>query len=192
MAIGVDVHQTEPVVFTIKSGSIRVRELTDEEKSKAQERRQQLAASLEAKKKKQKELNGIISHESGEFRMLTACGPALVIESIGIINFYSLRVRESQREITYMHSSNREGHPLTDKQMRVVSDTHGRSFAIENLLGTYGDPTCKQYTLKDLLSSCTSAQLRSLTDEEKSKLDKLKGKWSLARLPTMAIKIFIT
>ena len=177
------------VVFTSKSGFIRIRELNGEEKSKAQQRRQQLAASLEAKKRKQKKLNGTISDESGEFRLLFDEGSGMIAESIGVDSFFVPRQKNSEGGyIIYAQVTSREGKEETrDKRMWLRKSVHRFSLAIENLLGTYLEHTCEQSPLKDLIGACFSAELRPLTEEEKSQLDELESK---SGLPKMAI--FIT
>ena len=135
-----------------------------------QERRQQLEASLEAKKN---ELNGA-SDESGEFRLLVdeTETRSMIAEAIGINNFILGKEGEFG---TYLHIVNKDSTLTRAKIIDVAKEQRG-SFATENILGANKEKDCKQSPLKDWIKSCTLAELRALTEEEKSRLNELKSK----------------
>ena len=153
------------------SGSIRVRELTDAEKSKAQKRKQQLAASLEAKKG---EVKGTKSAESGEFRLLVDnVSKRKIAESIGIHNY--LLLKDTKDLSTYMHVSNIEADPGFHHEKQMGVDDVQESFAAENILRTNTEKSCERSPLSDWINDCILAELRPLTEEEKSELGELKS-----------------
>ena len=152
-----------------------MREMTGEEKSKALQRKQLLEASLEAKKK---ELNGIATKESGEFRVLVENIANIVkrtiVESIGIRNF--IVWKDLGDYGTYMHASNIRADPEyhTEKQMAVKKVVG--LFGIENILSANKNKKCEESPLKDwiLSNDCILAEIRPLTQEEKAELGEFK------------------
>lgn len=166
-----------------------MRELTDEEKSKTQKRKQLLAASLEAKKR---DLNLTYDDpiywddESGEFRVLVdnvsnGSSPLnhMIVEAIGIQQSSITKDCPSQlTNDTLIYMTNREGHSAYLYKKIEVMDRNG-SFAVENILYA-SKKTCEQSPLKDKMGDCRSAELRPLTQEEKAQLDELKGEAQLA------------
>lgn len=131
-----------------------------------------LAASLEAKKQ---ELKGIPTNESGEFRLLVDDVEKLVIaESIGISNYVLLK--DYANSGTYIHIANQRGDDGTHhrKQMGVIKSTQG-SFGVENILSANTEKTCNQTPLKKWMNDCILAELRPLTEQEKSELNELNG-----------------
>ena len=161
----------------LKSGSVRVRELNDEEKLKAQERRRQLVASLEAKKRQLRQTE-VTSDEPGEFRVLVddeSDDLEMIAETIGICYIYLGKDFGNDQENGISLLTLNEGSSERKfKGMRVVKEQKG-SFAIENILRTNGEDVCEQSPLKDWIKSCDFARLRTPTEEEKSRLQELKG-----------------
>lgn len=151
-----------------------MREMTSEEKSRARERKQLLAASLETKKRELP--NEIITEESGEFRLLVDnIEKRAIAESIGIHNF--IIWKDLADYGTYMHVSNTRADPdyHTEKQMAVIK-VQGL-FGIENILSANEKKKCEESPLKEWIRAedCILAEIRPLTQEEKSELGELKG-----------------
>lgn len=155
--------------FTSDSSGFRLRELTGKEKSKAQERKQLLAASLEAKKR---ELNGT-SDESGEFRLLVdKVSNGTIFEAIGIQS--TLFSNDGIASGILLETFNREGTPKEAKKVMVMKKVP-KSFAVENILEANKEKDCKRSQLKQWISYCFLADLRPLTKDERSQLDELNG-----------------
>lgn len=145
--------------------------MTGEEKSMAQKRRKHLAASLEAKKY---ELGGTKkSDESGEFRLLIDnVSNRVIAEAIGFHSFsYS---KEMLRYGINIEASSWEGD--SDGRKKLSLKDEEASFAVENILEANDRKDCEHSPMKDWIRYCSFAELRPLTDVEKSQLDELKGK----------------
>ena len=155
-----------------------MRELTDKERSKAQQGRQQLTASLEAKKRK---LKGITSDESGEFRVLADNkSKAMIAEAIGIENFFLLK--DFDKFGTYLVVANRQGTKKYFRNKKMEVKKVLGSFAVENQVTANWESTCYQSPLKEWGKNCTLAELRPVTEDEKVRLHELNGEaFSLAK-----------
>lgn len=145
----------------------------------AQERRKQLTASLEAKKRELGEANE--SNESGEFRLLVdndgQQSKLVIAEAIGINYFLFCECFPGYGpylSISSVYEYTRwQGYREHKKFLRLKREP--ASFAVENILEANEEKDCEQSPLKDFMNRCGFAELRPLTDEEKLRLDELNG-----------------